>query len=67
MFIFRIDTPRTTVARISIPKIPAAAKKLDPILKSCGKVRSSRFRRGNIMDVYFSITEWPNMLKILNK
>lgn len=67
LFIFRIDTPRTTVVRISIPNIPGTVKKLGPILQSCGKVRSSQFRHNGIMDVHFSITEWPNMLKILNK
>ncbi|XP_017215727.1 uncharacterized protein LOC108193536 isoform X1 [Daucus carota subsp. sativus] len=66
LFIYRVDTPRTTVVRIKT-MLPAVVPRHIPIFKSLGKVKACYQRSANILDVHFSITEWTNMLKILNK
>lgn len=66
LFISRIDTPRTTVARISNLSISA----VEEIRKVCvlyGQVRRVFNRGKGVVDVYFDISEWPNMLTILNR
>ncbi|OMO69016.1 Nucleotide-binding, alpha-beta plait [Corchorus capsularis] len=61
--IIRIDAPRTTVARISNIKPDTSVQK---ICSSYGKVVLSKRRANGIVDVYFKLAEWPNMLNIIN-
>ncbi|KAI8003693.1 hypothetical protein LOK49_LG08G00707 [Camellia lanceoleosa] len=67
LLIFRIDAPRTTVVRISNLYSAEAKKKLFSICRSYGKVKVVGFRHKEIRDVHFMLSEWPNMLKILNR
>ncbi|KAL7251433.1 hypothetical protein ACSBR1_013300 [Camellia fascicularis] len=67
LLIFRIDAPRTTVVRISNLYSAEAKKKLFSICRSYGKVKVVVFRHKEIRDVHFMLSEWPNMLKILNR
>ncbi|XP_028103538.1 uncharacterized protein LOC114302679 isoform X3 [Camellia sinensis] len=67
LLIFRIDVPRTTVVRISNLYSAEAKKKLFSICRSYGKVKVVVFRHKEIRDVHFMLSEWPNMLKILNR
>ncbi|KAK1390661.1 RRM domain-containing protein [Heracleum sosnowskyi] len=66
LFIYRVDTPRTTIVRIKT-MLPGILSKHSPIFKAFGKIRASHQRSTTITDVHFCITEWPNMLQILNK
>nr|XP_016444637.1 PREDICTED: uncharacterized protein LOC107769893 [Nicotiana tabacum] len=63
--ILRIDTPRTTTIRISNIHFPLS--KLVSVCRSLGNVREILQRASNIVDVRFDFTEWPRMLKILNR
>ncbi|KAG8373192.1 hypothetical protein BUALT_Bualt12G0145500 [Buddleja alternifolia] len=66
LLMLRIDSPRTTVVRISnIQSIPL--KKIHAVCKSLGVVRQSFVRSPDISDMHFELSEWPNMLKILNR
>ncbi|KAK3016859.1 hypothetical protein RJ639_005980, partial [Escallonia herrerae] len=67
LLIHRIDTPRTTVVRISHAQYPSAAKEVQTICESVGKVRLLVHRSRNTIDVHFSFNEWPNMGNILNR
>ncbi|KAK3015945.1 hypothetical protein RJ639_005760 [Escallonia herrerae] len=67
LLIHRIDTPRTTVIRISHAQYPIAAKEVQTICESVGKVRLLVHRSRNTIDVHFSFNEWPNMGNILNR
>ncbi|KAI8560864.1 hypothetical protein RHMOL_Rhmol04G0288800 [Rhododendron molle] len=64
--IFRIDAPRTTVVRISNLCYPEVQNKFEGICGSYGRVKHVVVRSKDIVDVHFNITEWPNMLRILN-
>ncbi|KAI3459527.1 hypothetical protein Pfo_016190 [Paulownia fortunei] len=66
LVLLRIDSPRTTVVRIS------SIHSFDPknilsICRSLGDIRLSFRRSPDMLDVHFGIAEWPNMLKILNR
>lgn len=66
LFISRIDVPRTTVARISI----FSASVLSDIRTLCvpyGQITKVTCRGKGIVDVHFDVSEWPNMLTILNR
>lgn len=66
LVIYRIDIPRTTIVRISHHH----SIKTDDVVKAChavGKVRLVRCRLTGVLDVQFTLAEWPNMLKILNR
>lgn len=65
--IFRIDAPRTTVVRISNLCYPEVQNKFEGICGSYGRVKHVTVRSKDIVDVHFNITEWPNMLRILNR
>ncbi|CAN8268671.1 unnamed protein product [Cochlearia groenlandica] len=64
-FISRIDTPRTTVARIL--NMSASSKR--DIYKLCspyGKIKQVITRGVSVVDVYFDVSVWPNMVTVLN-
>ncbi|GLT42138.1 hypothetical protein SLA2020_161570 [Shorea laevis] len=63
LLIFRIDSPMTTVVRISNIKSLA---KVHSICNSYGKTKLVKCRSSDIVDVQFKFVEWPNMLKIVN-
>lgn len=65
--IFRIDAPRTTAVRISNLFYPEVQNKFEAICRSYGRVKHVVVRSKDIVDVHFNITEWPNMLRILNR
>ncbi|XP_050371946.1 uncharacterized protein LOC126789911 [Argentina anserina] len=72
LLIFRIDVPRTTVIRItSVDDTLFSTKMLvSKILSICGsygEVGRSKLRSMGVLDVYFKLAEWPNMLSILNR
>lgn len=64
--IFRIDAPRTTVVRISNLFYTEVQNKFEGICGSYGRVKHVFVRSKDIVDVHFNITEWPNMLRIIN-
>ncbi|KAF3456753.1 hypothetical protein FNV43_RR01407 [Rhamnella rubrinervis] len=64
--IFRIDVPRTTIVRISNFDDSNGCQKIEKICNSYGQVKNLFFRRSVMVDVHFKISEWPNMLNILN-
>ncbi|WOH12707.1 hypothetical protein DCAR_0832215 [Daucus carota subsp. sativus] len=66
LFIFRVDAPRTTVVRIKTMS-PLVRFKYTSTFRSLGKIRTVQVRSPLILDIHFCITEWPNMLQILNK
>ncbi|CAK7327276.1 unnamed protein product [Dovyalis caffra] len=63
--IFRVDAPRTTVVRI-LNINPQCQNNVLSVCKSFGKPMRMKFRDESMVDVYFKIDEWPNMLNILN-
>ncbi|GKU85730.1 hypothetical protein SLEP1_g355 [Rubroshorea leprosula] len=63
LLIFRIDSPMTTVVRISNTKSPA---QVHSICNPYGKIKLVKCRSSDIVDVQFKFVEWPNMLKIVN-
>ncbi|CAL5416491.1 unnamed protein product [Camellia sinensis] len=67
LLIFRIDAPRTTVVRMSTLGMEHPKKKIPSMCETYGQVNSVSWRTGGVVDVYFKIAEWPNMLKILNE
>ncbi|KAK4421782.1 hypothetical protein Salat_2128800 [Sesamum alatum] len=62
----RIDSPRTTVVRISNTE-SLKLKSILPVCKSMGEIISTLVRAPGILDVHFGLAEWSNMLKILNR
>ncbi|XP_009102625.1 uncharacterized protein LOC103828748 [Brassica rapa] len=65
LFISRIDIPRTTVARIS----NLSGSMTGDLRKLCmpyGQIKQMFHRGKGVADVHFDISEWPNMLTILN-
>ncbi|CAN7077270.1 unnamed protein product [Brassica oleracea var. botrytis] len=65
LFISRIDIPRTTVARIS----NLSGLMTGDLRKLCvpyGQIKQMFHRGKGVADVHFDISEWPNMLTILN-
>ncbi|KAH6834648.1 hypothetical protein C2S53_009185 [Perilla frutescens var. hirtella] len=66
LVMLRIDCPRTTAVRISSTESLKLNDALS-ICKSLGDINSSLPRASNMLDVYFKLAEWPNMLKILNR
>ncbi|KFK39624.1 hypothetical protein AALP_AA3G268000 [Arabis alpina] len=65
LFISRIDIPRTTVARIT----NFSASSMSDLGKLCepyGQIKQVCVRGKSIVDVHFDVSEWPNMLTILN-
>ncbi|CAL5413605.1 unnamed protein product [Camellia sinensis] len=67
LLIFRIDAPRTTVVRMSTQGMEHLKKKIPSMCETYGQVNSVSWRTRGVVDVYFKIAEWPNMLKILNE
>lgn len=72
LLIFRIDVPRTTVIRITnfdetVFSRPRLSAKIISICRSYGEVYREKLRGQGILDVYFKLAEWPNMLSILNR
>ncbi|KAJ7979838.1 RNA-binding (RRM/RBD/RNP motifs) family protein [Quillaja saponaria] len=67
LFILRIDSPRTTVVRISNIVAVEMFKKVASICKSYGQVKKIVTRNKGVVDVHFKLAEWPNMLTILNR
>lgn len=66
LFLSRIDIPRTTVARIS----NLAGLMTSDLRKLCvpyGQIRQMFHRGKDVADVHFDVSEWPNMLTILNR
>lgn len=66
LFISRIDIPRTTVARIS----NLSGLMTGDLPKLCvpyGQIKQMFHRGKGVADVHFDISEWPNMLTILNR
>ncbi|KAL9292452.1 putative RNA recognition motif domain, nucleotide-binding alpha-beta plait domain superfamily [Arabidopsis thaliana] len=65
LFISRIDIPRTIVARISnLSK--SAMRDVRALCVPYGQIRRVYIRGTGVADVFFDISEWPNMLAILN-
>ncbi|CAL9222017.1 unnamed protein product [Arabidopsis halleri] len=65
LFISRIDIPRTIVARISnLSK--SAMKDVRALCVPYGQIKQVYIRGNGVADVLFDISEWPNMLTILN-
>ncbi|XP_058094628.1 uncharacterized protein LOC131240424 isoform X1 [Magnolia sinica] len=64
--LLRIDTPRTTVVRISNTAKTVNAK-IYHICASYGKIKRLVRRGIDIVDVQFQLIEWANMVKILNR
>ncbi|VVA98584.1 unnamed protein product [Arabis nemorensis] len=62
LFISRIDVPRTTVARIS----NFSACDIRSLCVPYGQIKKVTCRGKGIVDVHFDVSEWPNMLTILN-
>ncbi|KAJ4894381.1 RNA-binding (RRM/RBD/RNP motifs) family protein [Raphanus sativus] len=65
LFLSRIDIPRTTVARIS----NLAGLMTSDLRKLCvpyGQIKQMFHRGKDVADVHFDVSEWPNMLTILN-
>ncbi|KAL8491067.1 hypothetical protein ACS0TY_022911 [Phlomoides rotata] len=65
LVMLRIDCPRTTVVRIST-KHNINQKEARSICRSLGDVNIVKLRCPSTLDVHFKLTEWPNMVKILN-
>ncbi|KAK6122733.1 hypothetical protein DH2020_043525 [Rehmannia glutinosa] len=66
LLLLRIDSPRTTVVRISnIHSLELS--NIHSICRSLGGVRLTNLRNLDTLDVHFGPAEWPNMLKILNR
>lgn len=70
--IFRIDVPRSTVIRITnfdetVFSESMLSAKIISVCRSYGEVYSQTLRGKGILDVYFKLAEWPNMLSILNR
>lgn len=66
LLIFRVDAPRTTVVRIKTMS-PRVAFKYKLTFQFLGKIKACRERSPFILDLHFCITEWHNILQILNK
>ncbi|KAL0899233.1 hypothetical protein Bca101_083194 [Brassica carinata] len=65
LFISRIDIPRTTVSRIS----NLSGSNTGDLRKLCvpyGQIKQMFYRGKDVSDVHFDVSEWPNMLTILN-
>ncbi|CAH8362307.1 unnamed protein product [Eruca vesicaria subsp. sativa] len=65
LFISRIDIPRTTVARISNLS-GSTGRDVRELCATYGHIKHMFFRGNAIADVRFDVSEWPNMLTILN-
>ena len=65
--IFRVDVPRTTVIRILNFDYSNGCQKIEKICDSYGQVVNLFLRHSVTVDVHFKISEWPNMLNILNR
>ncbi|XP_042060957.1 uncharacterized protein LOC121805227 [Salvia splendens] len=65
LVILRIDCPRTTAVRITSSRFPLVGDVVQ-ICRSLGDVSASFSREANVLDVHFKVSEWPNMVKILN-
>ncbi|KAJ0970460.1 hypothetical protein J5N97_023337 [Dioscorea zingiberensis] len=65
--ILRVDAPRTTVIRISNVNPVSGATKVHSICNSFGEVKRVATRYIDTFDVHFKLSEWPNMLKIINR
>lgn len=65
LVMLRIDCPRTTVVRISTMD-QRFYKEITSICRSLGDVDLVKIRVRGILDVQFKLSEWPNMVKILN-
>jgi hypothetical protein len=67
LLLTRIDAPRTTVVRLSnIANFHQIAQKLKPTCESFGRVAAFKIRHNSVLDIYFMLNEWPNMLNIVN-
>lgn len=64
--VFRIDAPRTTVARISNINSRKGEKKICSVCSHYGQVKNVVHRDHDTVDVHFKLAEWPSMLHILN-
>ncbi|KAM7278781.1 hypothetical protein ACFE04_005915 [Oxalis oulophora] len=68
----RIDTPRTTVLRISNYDLEGSSnsnrklKNIQDICSDYGQVKRVAPRARGVADVHYKLAEWPNMLNILN-
>ncbi|KAH7662708.1 RNA recognition motif domain-containing protein [Dioscorea alata] len=65
--ILRVDAPRTTIIRISNVNPASGATKVHSICESYGKVKKVTGRYIDTFDIHFKLSEWPNMLKIINR
>ncbi|KAL1210756.1 hypothetical protein V5N11_032300 [Cardamine amara subsp. amara] len=65
VFISRIDIPRTTVVRISNLSDSSMRDLLD-LCRPYGQIKRLIMRGKNVGEVRFKVSEWPNMLTILN-
>ncbi|KAL0392706.1 UNVERIFIED_CONTAM: hypothetical protein Sradi_2493400 [Sesamum radiatum] len=66
LVVLRIDSPRTTVVRISNTE-SLNISNIISACKSMGKTISVQIRTPDILDVHFGLAEWSNMLEILNR
>ncbi|XP_042062171.1 uncharacterized protein LOC121806255 isoform X2 [Salvia splendens] len=66
LIILRIDCPRTTAVRITSSRFHLSGGDVTQICRSLGDVSASFSRDVNVLDVHFKVSEWPNMVKILN-
>ncbi|KAL5702353.1 hypothetical protein ACHQM5_027581 [Ranunculus cassubicifolius] len=66
LLILRIDSPITTIVRISNTAPGQDVGKLLKICNSYGKTQQIVCRGRGIFDVHYKLTEWPVMVNILN-
>lgn len=65
--ILRVDAPKTTIIRISNVNPVSGATKVHSICDSFGKVKKVTGRYIDTFDIHFKLSEWSNMLKIINR
>nr|XP_010906789.1 uncharacterized protein LOC105033614 [Elaeis guineensis] len=67
LMIYRIDAPKTTVVRISRVNSHTGITRIQNICESYGQVKRIIGRDVDTFDVHFKLSEYGNMLKILNR
>ncbi|XP_008802180.2 uncharacterized protein LOC103716090 [Phoenix dactylifera] len=65
--IYRIDAPKTTVVRISRVNPLSGITRIQNICESYGQVKRIIGRDIDTFDVHFKLSEYGNMVKILNR
>lgn len=68
LMIHRIDAPKTTVVRISrVNPLISGITSIQNICESYGQVKRIIGRDIDTFDVHFKLSEYSNMVKILNR